>query len=134
MFHKLGLLSKFECLLWPTKSFIAQPATIVLQNFANITVFLQNRTTNVRRVAQFRDYHRVSGKIVENVMLWLQNLASEMLLSLQKLPMCTLYLDLVFCFTTLIRLPWKIVNNVQNLSVALFLNNIVFLIPVLKTW
>jgi len=52
----------------------------VLQNFANITVFLQNRTTNVRRVAQFRDYHRVSGKIVENVMLWLQNLAREVAL------------------------------------------------------
>jgi len=67
-------------------------------------------------------------------MLWLQNLASEMLLSLQKLPMCTLHLDLVFCFTTLIRLPWKIVNNVQNLSVARFLNNIVVLIPVSKSW
>jgi len=52
--------------------------------------FLQNRTTNVRRVAQFRDNHRVSGKIVESVTLWLQ-----------KLPRCTLYLDLVFCFKLL---------------------------------
>jgi len=81
MFLKLGLLSKFECLLWPAKSFIAQPATIVLQNFANITVFfLQNRRTNVRRVAQFRDNHRVSGKIVEPVMLWLQTLARNIAL------------------------------------------------------
>jgi len=38
MFLKLGLLSKFECFLWPVKSFIAQPGAIVLQNFANNTV------------------------------------------------------------------------------------------------
>jgi len=42
--------------------------------------FLQICTTNVRRVAQFRDYHRVSGKIVEPVMLWLQNLARDVAL------------------------------------------------------
>jgi len=42
--------------------------------------FLQNRTTNVRRVAQFRDNHRVSGKIVELVILWLQNLARDVTL------------------------------------------------------
>jgi len=42
--------------------------------------FLQNRTTNFRRVAQFRDYHRVSGKIVEPVILWLQILARDVAL------------------------------------------------------
>jgi len=42
--------------------------------------FMQNRTTNVRRVAQFRDNHHVSGKIVEPVILWLQNLARDVAL------------------------------------------------------
>jgi len=41
---------------------------------------MQNRTTNVRRVAQFRDNHHVSGKIVEPVILWLQNLARDVAL------------------------------------------------------
>ena len=52
------------------------------------SAFLQNRTTNVRRVAQFRDNHRVSGKTVEPVTLWLQNLARDVALVAKTAHVC----------------------------------------------